>query len=101
MDRTHEQNVELMARTYPGFDRYIHELMAYVSLEGKTHEEAVELLGDLKSEIRKVIDEMNENMARRDEDGNVVLPEYVTRITEVSDEEGENPDGELEEGEIA
>jgi hypothetical protein len=78
--------VGLYEEQYPGFPTIVHEVMAHVCM-GKTHEEAAALVGDVSGSIRAEIAEIDSTHARRDEEGNVVLPPSVPTIEEVYESE--------------
>ena len=84
LDVTHEAHpVEYFANKFPGFPRFIHEIMYHVD-QGKSPEEAASLSCDgLQERLKSVIDEVQATHAYLNESGEINLPpavlEYIDR----------------------
>jgi hypothetical protein len=69
--------------TYPGFPWFVHLIMAHVGM-GKTHEEAAALVrtDDITAQVDDLLNHVKLTTATRDENGEVVLPEYARIVTD-------------------
>lgn len=88
LDITNEPRpVEYYANKYPGFPRFIHEIMYHVD-HGKSPEEAASLSCDnLNSRLRSVIEEVEATHAYLDQDGKISLPPLVLEYIDKHGEE--------------
>lgn len=79
---TDPRPVEYFANKYPGFPRFVHEIMFHVD-KGKTPEEAASLSCDgLQNRLKSVIEEVEATHAYVNEKGEVTLPPKVLEYIE-------------------
>lgn len=78
LDVTNESRpVEYFAQMYPGFPRFIHEIMYNIE-NGMTPEEAAAVSCDsLKDRLKSVINEVETTHAYMNKDGEIELPKAV------------------------
>lgn len=82
IDSINGHSTEYFASKYPGFPRFVHEIM-YLVEHGKTPEEAATLSCEgLRERVTSVIEEVNSTHAYLDESGNFVLPENIANMIE-------------------
>lgn len=85
-------DAEHYANIYPGFPKFVHDIMAGVS-KGQTPEEAANASATgLSERLTDIINEINQTHAFFNEEGEVQLPENVKKAIEESGALEDPPD---------
>lgn len=88
--------VEYYADKFPGFPRFVHEIMHHVD-SGKTPEEAATLSCDgLQKRLQDVIQEVEQTHAYMNEKGEINLPPLVLEYIEKHGIEYKPPESDIE-----